>query len=205
MNETWVQRWDERYRAGEFAYGIEPNTYLKEQLEKFNINIWDIGNNSEFTNTKFKFSDDKIILKSTDEKTIITITNRGISVEDKNKNNNTTLSFSESEKKSEEKKAIEEQIKAQALNTEISQEAKDTLKEYLGEKYGGKFIEGSNKIYIFFRNHEGKFALGGAISSLTLGGILAKNILKKGWNLFIGIFKTKNNKKTIIINASMKV
>ncbi len=34
MNETWVQRWDERYRAGEFAYGIEPNTYLKEQLEK---------------------------------------------------------------------------------------------------------------------------------------------------------------------------
>ncbi len=34
MNEAWVDRWNERYRAGEFAYGIEPNNYLKEQLEK---------------------------------------------------------------------------------------------------------------------------------------------------------------------------
>lgn len=34
MNEAWVDRWNERYRAEEFAYGIEPNHYLKEQLEK---------------------------------------------------------------------------------------------------------------------------------------------------------------------------
>lgn len=34
MNEAWVDRWNERYRAEEFAYGIEPNHYLKEQLKK---------------------------------------------------------------------------------------------------------------------------------------------------------------------------
>jgi 2-polyprenyl-3-methyl-5-hydroxy-6-metoxy-1,4-benzoquinol methylase len=34
MSETWVERWNDRYRAEEFAYGIEPNRYLKEQLEK---------------------------------------------------------------------------------------------------------------------------------------------------------------------------
>lgn len=34
MNEAWVDRWNQRYRADEFAYGIEPNNYLKEQLEK---------------------------------------------------------------------------------------------------------------------------------------------------------------------------
>ena len=33
MNETWIERWDERYSATEFAYGIQPNNYLKEQLE----------------------------------------------------------------------------------------------------------------------------------------------------------------------------
>ncbi|HCN83562.1 MAG TPA: SAM-dependent methyltransferase [Sphingobacteriaceae bacterium] len=34
MNETWVGRWDERYSSEEFAYGEQPNNYLKEQLEK---------------------------------------------------------------------------------------------------------------------------------------------------------------------------
>jgi 2-polyprenyl-3-methyl-5-hydroxy-6-metoxy-1,4-benzoquinol methylase len=33
MNETWIGRWDDRYRTTEFAYGIQPNNYLKEQLE----------------------------------------------------------------------------------------------------------------------------------------------------------------------------
>jgi SAM-dependent methyltransferase len=32
MNETWVDRWNDRYRTDEFAYGEEPNNYLKEQL-----------------------------------------------------------------------------------------------------------------------------------------------------------------------------
>lgn len=34
MNDTWKDRWDERYSTQEFAYGEEPNNYLKEQLEK---------------------------------------------------------------------------------------------------------------------------------------------------------------------------
>lgn len=34
MTDTWTQRWNERFSAEEFAYGEEPNLYLKEQLEK---------------------------------------------------------------------------------------------------------------------------------------------------------------------------
>ncbi|GAB2535913.1 class I SAM-dependent methyltransferase [Spirosoma aerophilum] len=34
MDENWVRRWDDRYRGAEFAYGEQPNKYLKEQLEK---------------------------------------------------------------------------------------------------------------------------------------------------------------------------
>jgi 2-polyprenyl-3-methyl-5-hydroxy-6-metoxy-1,4-benzoquinol methylase len=34
MTNAWTNRWDERYAGEEFAYGIEPNNYLKEQLEK---------------------------------------------------------------------------------------------------------------------------------------------------------------------------
>jgi 2-polyprenyl-3-methyl-5-hydroxy-6-metoxy-1,4-benzoquinol methylase len=32
MTNAWTNRWDERYAGEEFAYGIEPNNYLKEQL-----------------------------------------------------------------------------------------------------------------------------------------------------------------------------
>jgi len=34
MNNTWTQRWDDRYKSEEFAYGTAPNNYLKEQIEK---------------------------------------------------------------------------------------------------------------------------------------------------------------------------
>ena len=34
MNESWADRWNDRYSKDEFAYGIHPNNYLKEQLEK---------------------------------------------------------------------------------------------------------------------------------------------------------------------------
>ena len=34
MNNTWTQRWDDRYKTEEFAYGIAPNNYLREQIEK---------------------------------------------------------------------------------------------------------------------------------------------------------------------------
>jgi len=37
MNESWVDRWNDRYGKKEFAYGEQPNNYLKEQLEKLAI------------------------------------------------------------------------------------------------------------------------------------------------------------------------
>lgn len=33
-NNAWVDRWNDRYSNEEFAYGEQPNNYLKEQLEK---------------------------------------------------------------------------------------------------------------------------------------------------------------------------
>ena len=33
-NERWTNRWNERFGNEEFAYGEEPNNYLKEQLQK---------------------------------------------------------------------------------------------------------------------------------------------------------------------------
>lgn len=36
MSDPWKNRWNERYSRSEFAYGIEPNNYLKNQLEKLN-------------------------------------------------------------------------------------------------------------------------------------------------------------------------
>ncbi|MFZ4929195.1 class I SAM-dependent methyltransferase [Chryseobacterium sp. Mn2064] len=35
-DNTWLHRWDERYGNEEFAYGTEPNNYLKEQLAQLN-------------------------------------------------------------------------------------------------------------------------------------------------------------------------
>jgi len=34
MNDPWLQRWNNRYSDKEYAYGEQPNNYLKEQLEK---------------------------------------------------------------------------------------------------------------------------------------------------------------------------
>ena len=36
MNNSWTERWNNRYSNEEFAYGEEPNNYLKEQIEKLN-------------------------------------------------------------------------------------------------------------------------------------------------------------------------
>jgi 2-polyprenyl-3-methyl-5-hydroxy-6-metoxy-1,4-benzoquinol methylase len=36
MNDTWTDRWNDRYSKDEFAFGEQPNNYLKEQLEKIN-------------------------------------------------------------------------------------------------------------------------------------------------------------------------
>ena len=37
MNDNWTDRWDERYSKDEFAYGEQPNNYLKEKLEQVNV------------------------------------------------------------------------------------------------------------------------------------------------------------------------
>jgi uncharacterized protein YndB with AHSA1/START domain len=34
MNDPWIERWNERFSREEFAYGKQPNIFLKEQLEK---------------------------------------------------------------------------------------------------------------------------------------------------------------------------
>lgn len=33
-NNKWLKRWDERYSNDEFAYGTQPNNYLRDQLQK---------------------------------------------------------------------------------------------------------------------------------------------------------------------------
>ena len=37
MNDPWTGRWNDRYSKGGFAYGEQPNNYLKEQLEKSDV------------------------------------------------------------------------------------------------------------------------------------------------------------------------
>ncbi|TRX35098.1 class I SAM-dependent methyltransferase [Flavobacterium sp. ZT3R18] len=37
MKDTWTERWNDRYSNEEFAYGEQPNNYLKEQLEKLTV------------------------------------------------------------------------------------------------------------------------------------------------------------------------
>jgi hypothetical protein len=39
MPEPWIERWNDRYSTDEFAYGEQPNNYLKEQLEKLDVGI----------------------------------------------------------------------------------------------------------------------------------------------------------------------
>lgn len=36
MNDTWTERWNDRYSNAAFAYGEEPNNFFKEQIEKLN-------------------------------------------------------------------------------------------------------------------------------------------------------------------------
>lgn len=37
MSDIWTARWDDRYSKEEFAYGEEPNYYLKDQLTKLPV------------------------------------------------------------------------------------------------------------------------------------------------------------------------
>lgn len=37
MTDSWLKRWNDRYSNLEYAYGVEPNKFLKEQLEKLPV------------------------------------------------------------------------------------------------------------------------------------------------------------------------
>lgn len=37
MDNSWIDKWNDRYSAEEFAYGEQPNNYLKEQLKKLPV------------------------------------------------------------------------------------------------------------------------------------------------------------------------
>jgi 2-polyprenyl-3-methyl-5-hydroxy-6-metoxy-1,4-benzoquinol methylase len=37
MNESWIDRWNERYSMEAFAYGEQPNNFLKEQLSTLEV------------------------------------------------------------------------------------------------------------------------------------------------------------------------
>ena len=37
MKDSWIDKWNEKYSKNEFAYGEQPNIYLREQLEKLNV------------------------------------------------------------------------------------------------------------------------------------------------------------------------
>ena len=37
MNESWIERWNERYSIEAFAYGEQPNNFLEEQLSTLKV------------------------------------------------------------------------------------------------------------------------------------------------------------------------
>ena len=36
MNDPWQKKWNERYGQKAYAFGTEPNVFLKEQLDELN-------------------------------------------------------------------------------------------------------------------------------------------------------------------------
>lgn len=37
MKDIWLEKWNDRYRKSVFAFGEDPNDYLKEQIEKLDV------------------------------------------------------------------------------------------------------------------------------------------------------------------------
>ena len=35
MENEWLQRWEDRFKKEDYAYGVEPNTFLAQQLKNF--------------------------------------------------------------------------------------------------------------------------------------------------------------------------
>lgn len=56
MEDSWLGRWNERYSKEEFAYGEQPNTYLKQQLEQLQVGILLLPAEGEGRNAVFAAS-----------------------------------------------------------------------------------------------------------------------------------------------------
>ena len=53
MTDHWIKRWDDRYREKEYAYGTEPNEFLKKQIQKLEPGTILFGAEGEGRNAVF--------------------------------------------------------------------------------------------------------------------------------------------------------
>ena len=53
MADTWLKRWNDRYKEKEFAYGTKPNEFLKEQIQKLKIGTILFGAEGEGRNAVY--------------------------------------------------------------------------------------------------------------------------------------------------------
>jgi hypothetical protein len=156
----------------------------KKEFENFQdiFTVDKNNNNCLLKSTKFKASDKEIVLVTTDDKIKITINDNCINIENKDKNKNCLLNFSNSKEEEKKLHAASDVLIKTSINNKISKEAEKAILDFVGDEYGIKIIDSSNKVYEFFRKHEGKFAIGGAVSTVVLSLVLAKNIIKTTFN-----------------------
>lgn len=53
MENEWLQRWEDRFNKKEYAYGVEPNTFLAQQLQNFKTGKILFGAEGEGRNAVF--------------------------------------------------------------------------------------------------------------------------------------------------------
>jgi len=53
MSDLWLKKWNDRYRNNEFAFGIEPNKFFKEQVQKLNHGAILLGAEGEGRNAVY--------------------------------------------------------------------------------------------------------------------------------------------------------
>lgn len=186
---------------------LENNKEYDIEFNKFTTSL--DGENATFKNTKFKFSDEKLILESIDDTIKIIITNTGIIVENKNERQTSVLSFSESEEKAKEVQAIQAKANAEALNIELSKDTEEIFIKYAGEEYGSVIAEQSKKALGFFNRHQKTFAIIGGVATLTTGVIIifaaVTGTLKTIYKILLSPFKKKSKNKKVITTKELKI
>ncbi len=53
MQDPWLERWNQRYKEQAFAYGKEPNAFLKNQIEKLKVGSLLLGAEGEGRNAVY--------------------------------------------------------------------------------------------------------------------------------------------------------